>query len=197
MVGRHQNLILLNGFSKIAAMTGHRIGYASGPEDIIQQMNTLQQYTYVCAPSAAQHAAITALKIDHTHKVDAYREKRDLAYDLLSQNFQVQKPNGAFYIFPQAPKNFKGDNREGERPREPRHTDQPSAPPANTDKPNTNPCQSDGSNGEVFVETAIKNNVLIIPGSVFSEKNTHFRISFAAKNQTIQKGIETIAGLLT
>ena len=160
IVGRYDNLILLNGFSKIAAMTGHRVGYAAGPEDIIQQMNTLQQYTYVCAPSAAQHAAVTALKIDHTHTVDAYREKRDLAYNLLSQNFQVQKPNGAFYIFPQAPE------------------------------------IGGACNGEKFVETVIANNVLIIPGSVFSEKNTHFRISFAAKNEVIQKGIEVISGLL-
>jgi aspartate/methionine/tyrosine aminotransferase len=156
MVGRYDNLILLNGFSKLAAMTGLRVGYASGPEAIIQKMNTLQQYTFVCAPSIAQHAAVTALKIDHSDKVDAYREKRDLAYSLLSENFEVQKPNGAFYIFPKAP----------------------------------------NGNGDTFVEKAIANNVLIIPGSVFSDQNTHFRISFAAKNETIQRGIETISELI-
>ena len=173
MVGRYDNLILLNGFSKLAAMTGLRVGYAAGPEDIIQAMNTLQQYTFVCAPSIAQHAAVTALKIDHTAKVNAYREKRDLAYNLLKENFDVQKPNGAFYIFPKAPDHFReSDNREGDAPAEP------------------------GPNGEAFVAEAIKNNVLIIPGSVFSEKNTHFRISFAAKNETIRRGIETISGLL-
>lgn len=156
MVGRYDNLILLNGFSKLAAMTGLRVGYAAGPEDIIQQMNTLQQYTFVCAPSIAQHAAVTALKIDHSAKVDAYREKRDLAYSLLSEKFTVEKPNGAFYIFPQAPNN----------------------------------------DGDAFVTKAIENNVLIIPGSVFSERKTHFRISFAAKNETIQRGIEIISELI-
>lgn len=156
MVGRYDNLILLNGFSKLAAMTGHRVGYAAGPEEIIQKMNTLQQYTFVCAPSISQHAAITALKIDHTDKVDTYREKRDLVYTLLSEKFEVVKPNGAFYIFPKAP---NGD-------------------------------------GETFVAKAIENNVLIIPGSVFSDQKTHFRISFAAKNETIRRGVEIISGLV-
>ncbi|MDP8218914.1 MAG: aminotransferase class I/II-fold pyridoxal phosphate-dependent enzyme [Candidatus Theseobacter exili] len=49
-----------------------------------------------------------------------------------------------------------------------------------------------GGDGEAFVMEAIRNNLLIIPGNVFSEKNTHFRISFAAKNETLQKGIEIL-----
>ena len=43
-----------------------------------------------------------------------------------------------------------------------------------------------------FVEMAIKNKVLIIPGNVFSERNTHFRISFAASDETINRGIEIL-----
>ena len=155
MVGQYDNVILLNGFSKMAAMTGWRVGFAAGPEDVIQSMNTLQQYTFVCAPSMAQHAAITALKMDHSEKTNAYREKRDLAYDILSEKFVVTRPNGAFYIFPEAP---NGD-------------------------------------GEAFVRQAIENNVIIIPGSVFSEKNTHFRVSFAAPNDTIREGLGILNGL--
>jgi aspartate aminotransferase len=49
-----------------------------------------------------------------------------------------------------------------------------------------------GGDGEAFVMEAIRNNLLVIPGNVFSEKNTHFRISFAAKNETLQKGIEIL-----
>jgi aspartate aminotransferase/aminotransferase len=45
MASRYANTIVLNGFSKIAAMTGWRVGYAAGPDEIIQNMNTLQQYT--------------------------------------------------------------------------------------------------------------------------------------------------------
>ena len=43
---------------------------------------------------------------------------------------------------------------------------------------------------------AIENNVLIIPGSVFSERHTHFRISFAAPDETLEKGIKALNGLL-
>jgi aspartate aminotransferase/aminotransferase len=156
MVGRYDNVILLNGFSKMSAMTGWRVGFAAGPEDVIQEMNTLQQYSFVCAPSFAQYAAIEALKMDHSHKVIAYREKRDLVFSLLSENFNVVKPNGAFYIFPEAP----------------------------------------NDDGEEFVKRAIENNVLIIPGSVFSEHNSHFRVSFAAENDTIRKGVDVLNTLI-
>jgi len=155
IVGQYDNVILLNGFSKMAAMTGWRVGFAAGPEVIIQHMNTLQQYTFVCAPSFAQHAAITALKLDHSSKVDAYREKRDLAYSLLKDAFKVVRPDGAFYIFPEAP----------------------------------------GGDGEALVKKAIDHNLIIIPGNVFSERNTHVRVSFAAPNDTIREGLEILRGL--
>ena len=105
MVGMYDNVIVLNGFSKNVGMTGWRVGYAAGPEEIIQAMNTLQQYTFVCAPSFAQKAAVIALKADMREKVDNYRRKRDLAYDMLSSFTEVTKPGGAFYIFPKAPGN--------------------------------------------------------------------------------------------
>ncbi len=155
IAGMYDQVILLNGFSKNAGMTGWRIGYAAGPEDIIQQMNTLQQYTFVCAPSFAQKAAVEALKADMTPKVEAYRRKRDLIYEGLKDYFNVVKPKGAFYIFPEAP----------------------------------------GGDGDEFVKKAIENNILIIPGSVFSERKTHFRISFAAPDDTIKKGIEELIKL--
>ena len=152
MVGMYDNVILLNGLSKSAGMTGWRLGWAAGPSDIIQSMNTLQQYTFVCAPSTAQKAAVVALKADMTPKVTAYREKRDLIYDGLKDAFSVTRPGGAFYIFPEAP----------------------------------------GGDGDAFVKKAIENNLLIIPGSVFSRAKTHFRISFAATNETIRQGLEIL-----
>jgi aspartate aminotransferase len=156
MAGMCDDLIVLNGFSKLAGMTGWRVGYASGPEDIVQAMNTLQQYTFVCAPSFAQKAAAESLVLDHSAKVEAYRHKRDIVYEGLTEaGFNAARPNGAFYIFPEAP---------------------------------------DGD-GDAFVAKAIDNNLLVIPGSVFSEKNTHFRISFAAEDATIRKGIEVLKAL--
>lgn len=155
MVGMYDNVILLNGLSKSAGMTGWRIGFAAGPDSVIQAMNTLQQYTFVCAPSFAQRAAIVALKEDMRPKIDAYRKKRDIMYEGLRGHFNVTRPGGAFYIFPEAP---NGD-------------------------------------GDEFVKTAIENNLLIIPGSVFSSRKSHYRISFAAKDETLHRGIEVLKRL--
>ncbi|MCE9530757.1 MAG: aminotransferase class I/II-fold pyridoxal phosphate-dependent enzyme [Planctomycetes bacterium] len=46
--------------------------------------------------------------------------------------------------------------------------------------------------GTEFVAEAIKNNLLVIPGGTFSRRDTHFRISFAAKDETLQRGIEIL-----
>jgi aspartate/methionine/tyrosine aminotransferase len=155
MAGRYSNTIILNGFSKIAAMTGWRVGYASGPEPVIQDMNTLQQYTFVCAPSFAQYAAVTALNLDLAETLAAYTKKRAIIYEGLKERFTPTKPGGAFYIFPNAP----------------------------------------GGDGEAFVRQAIDNNVLVIPGNVFSDKNTHFRLSFAADDAVLEQGIEKLNAL--
>jgi len=152
IVGMYDNVLLLNGLSKMGGMPGWRIGFAAGPEEIIQQMNTLQQYTFVCAPSFAQKAAVAALKMDISDKIAVYRQKRDIIFDGLKGAFKVTKPGGAFYTFPEAP----------------------------------------GGDGDEFVKRAIENNVLIIPGSVFSERKTHFRISFAAPDDVLRRGVEVL-----
>jgi aspartate aminotransferase len=53
-----------------------------------------------------------------------------------------------------------------------------------------------GGSGSKFVEKAIANNVLIIPGNVFSEKDTHFRISYATSDAKIQEGIDILRRLV-
>lgn len=47
-----------------------------------------------------------------------------------------------------------------------------------------------------FIESALKNNVIIVPGNVFSEKDTHFRLSFATRNEDLQKGVEILNSLV-
>ncbi len=49
--------------------------------------------------------------------------------------------------------------------------------------------------GEEFVHAAIENKLLIIPGNIFSQRNTHFRISYAASDQTLERGIEVLQKL--
>jgi aspartate aminotransferase/aminotransferase len=95
--------VVVNGFSKTGGMTGWRIGYATGPAKIIEAMSMLQQYSYVCANSPAQKAALVSLDVDLSEHVRRCERKRDLAFAELSKHFSVQRPEGAFYIFPQAP----------------------------------------------------------------------------------------------
>ena len=149
--------LLLGGFSKTYAMTGWRLGYAAGPGDIVQQMTKLQQYTFVCAPSFTQKAGVAALEVDTTEQMAIYRRKRDLIYGgLIDAGYEVEKPAGAFYIFPKVP---WGNDME-------------------------------------FVETAIRNRLLVIPGSVFSERDTHFRIAYPASDATIEQGIDVLRKLI-
>ena len=152
----YDKTILLRGFSKSHAMTGWRLGYAAGPEPILSQMTKLQQYTFVCAPAPLQWAALKALDVPMDDAVKAYRRKRDMVYQLLSRKFEIVKPEGAFYIFPKAPK---------------------------------------GQTASEFVAKAIENNVLIIPGNVFSERDTHFRISYATTDEKLQQGCEILCKL--
>ncbi|HTN74875.1 MAG TPA: aspartate aminotransferase, partial [Pirellulaceae bacterium] len=52
-----------------------------------------------------------------------------------------------------------------------------------------------GMSGTDFVAKAIENDLLIIPGNIFSKRNTHFRISYAAADRTIERGIEVLRRL--
>lgn len=56
--------------------------------------------------------------------------------------------------------------------------------------------KSPRGSGSEFVTKAIENNVLIIPGNIFSQRDTHFRISYAASDATIQRGIEVLRKLV-
>ena len=152
----YDKTIILRGFSKSHAMTGWRLGYAAGPEPIISQMTKLQQYTFVCAPSPLQYAALAALDMDMGEAVAAYRRKRDLVFEGLGRKFELVRPEGAFYIFPKAP---------------------------------------GGAGASDFVARAIENNVLIIPGNVFSEQDTHFRISYATTDEKLRQGCEVLCSL--
>ena len=95
--------LLLGGFSKTWSMTGWRLGYAAGPADVISQMVTLQQYSFVCAPSMVQEGGVVALDVDPSPYREEYRRKRDMIYEGLVQSFEVERPGGAFYIFPKVP----------------------------------------------------------------------------------------------
>lgn len=99
----YPNTITMNGFSKEYAMTGWRLGYVSGPADIIGAINELQQYGVMCSSSLAQHAALEALK-HCSNIVGKYRHKRDfLVPKLKEMGFRVMGAEGAYCAFVKAP----------------------------------------------------------------------------------------------
>ncbi len=102
--GMKERTILINGFSKSYAMTGWRLGYAAGPENIIEQMIKIHQFAIMCAPTTSQYAAIEALKngdSDVEMMRDAYDQRRRfLVHALREMGLDCFEPYGAFYVFP-------------------------------------------------------------------------------------------------
>ncbi|MBI4564409.1 MAG: aminotransferase class I/II-fold pyridoxal phosphate-dependent enzyme [Planctomycetes bacterium] len=95
--------VLVGGFSKKFGITGWRLGFAAGPREIIDKMAMLQQFSFVCAPSTAQAAALAAFDVDMTSCIQQYRMKRDLLVDGLKDRYELVRPQGAFYLFPKCP----------------------------------------------------------------------------------------------
>lgn len=100
---------VLNGFSKLFAMTGWRLGYLIAPKEFVRPLQKLQQNFFICANSFVQWAGITALKEAEPETVrmkEIYNERRkELISGLRKIGFGVAvEPTGAFYIFANAKK---------------------------------------------------------------------------------------------
>ncbi len=103
--GMKERAIVINGVSKAYAMTGWRIGYMAAPEWIVKGCNKLQgQYTSgACSVSQkAAEAAYTQSQDCVEEMRQAFERRRDLIVELASQipGLEVNKPEGAFYLFP-------------------------------------------------------------------------------------------------
>ena len=114
-VGHHESIaqfdnicarvIIINGVSKAYAMTGWRIGFAAGPEAVIKACSKLQgQYTSgACSVSQkAAEAAYTGTQEPVEQMRQAFLRRRDLIVKLAKEvpGFEVNNPQGAFYLFP-------------------------------------------------------------------------------------------------
>ena len=85
-------------------MTGFRIGYACGPQSLIEAMMKVHQYSMLCAPILSQEAAIEALKNGApavAEMKDAYHKRRDLIVRRFNEaGLDCHLPKGSFYAFP-------------------------------------------------------------------------------------------------
>lgn len=97
-------VVTVNGVSKTYAMTGWRIGWGTGPREIIGAVNKLQSQISSCTSSVSQAAAVEALTGDQSfvaESVEVYRRRRDLAVEGFNSipGFSCTSPDGAFYVY--------------------------------------------------------------------------------------------------
>ena len=102
--GMAERTVVVNGFSKAFAMTGWRLGFACGPEPIIQIMTKLHQNCIMCAPSTSQYAAVVAMR-ECDDEVEMMRQEYDqrrrfVLKRLAEMGLDCFEPKGAFYVFP-------------------------------------------------------------------------------------------------
>lgn len=162
-------IMTVNGVSKAYAMTGWRLGFGAGPRDIIEAMANLQAQTTLGPSSVSQAAAVAALSgprdtIDQM--VEAYRQRRDLIVDMVSQQSAVrlQRPDGAFYALLDMDDALRNSKQFGV-------LETPDA---------------------AFCEWLLEHrHVAAVPGSVFGMPGT-VRISFATDSNTIEHGLTTM-----
>ena len=157
--------IVVDGFSKTYGVTGWRLGFVHGPSAIIDKLTMLQQYTFVCAPHSLQWAALAALDVDMSAQIDSYRHRRDIVVAGLAEAGYSIIEPGGAVYV---------------FPEVPQRTGRASG---------TRESASE------FVARAIDNELLVIPGGIFSNRDTHFRISYAASNVTIERGLKVLRRL--
>ncbi len=156
--------VTVNGVSKSHAMTGWRIGYAAGPQELISVMKTLQSQSTSNACSISQAAAVAALQGDQTivaEMCQAYRERHDWLVAALNdiEGFECRGGEGTFYAFPRVRGALQ---RTG-------HSD-------------------DADLTRHFLESA---DVACVPGSAFGAPG-YLRMSFACSLETLQEAVERI-----
>ncbi len=159
-----ERTIVLSGFSKAFAMTGWRLGYICAPKEIIGIVYKIHQYGIMCAPTAAQYAALAALETSFANGFAEVKEMRE-EYDkrrrylvdrLNAIGLTCFEPRGAFYAFPCV--------------------------------------KSTGLDGEQFALKLLDaKNVAVVPGGAFGDSGKDFiRISYAYSVEQIKKALDKI-----
>jgi|TARA_B110000444_G_scaffold71515_1_gene67287 aspartate aminotransferase len=164
----YNRTITVNGLAKAFAMTGWRIGYIGAPESIAKACTKMQGQITSGTNCIAQRAAIAALdaSVDKIqYMVDEFRERRKLIIDLLSEikGIKLNKPMGAFYVFPDVSFFFG--------------------------KTIKNKKIKNASDFAIFLLE--ESHVATVTGDAFGSPN-NIRISYAASKEQIKKAISRI-----
>ena len=114
-----ERTVIVSGFSKAYAMTGWRLGYACGPQELIAAMTKIHQFAIMSAPTMSQYAAIAALR-DGDGDIERMKREYDRRRRLIVDGFRRMglscfEPLGAFYVFPCIKSTGFGSNEFCER----------------------------------------------------------------------------------
>ena len=165
----YSRTVVLNGVSKAYAMTGWRIGYCGGPEELITAMENVQSHSTSNPASISQYAAEAALTGDQSfidQMVAAFKERGKFVYEGLNRipGVKCLEPQGAFYAFPDCNEAIRRLHGEG-RLRAP----------------------TDAALCEYLMEQP--QAVAAVPGSAFGLEG-YLRISFATSMDNLRKAID-------
>ncbi len=160
--------IVVNGVSKAYAMTGWRIGYAAGPEEIIAAISKIQSQNTSNPTSISQKASVAALTGDQhvvSIMVAEFKRRKDAIVDALNNipGIHCPMPAGAFYVFPNVSALY-GRSYEGKKI----------------------------TNSTEFIEYLLDvANVATVPGAAFGSDD-HIRLSYATSMKNIEEGVRRI-----
>ena len=170
--GMYDRTITVNGVSKAFAMTGWRIGYIGAPDWIAKACTKFQGQNTSGANAIAQRATITALEAPVSKiqfMIDEFHRRRDLILDLLGEieGFNLNIPEGAFYVFPDI-SSFFGKTLNG----------------------------TTINNASDFALYLLeKANVATVTGEAFGNPNC-IRISYAASEEELREAVSRIKAVL-
>lgn len=168
----YSRTVVINGVSKTYAMTGWRIGYAAGPENIIKLMNNIQSHMTSNPNSIAQYAALEALTGDQefiNSMVYEFEKRRNYMVERINSidGIDCIEPKGAFYVFADISK-IIGKKSSGEEIK----------------------------NSVDFCEKLLQEyKVAVVPGAAFGLEN-HIRLSYATSIENIEKGLDRISNYI-
>jgi aspartate aminotransferase len=165
----YERTLTMNGVSKAYAMTGWRIGYAAGPEPLINLMRKVMSQTTSNPASISQWAAVEALNgtqafIKPNQKL--FQQRRDLVVSMLNQasGIRCPTPEGAFYVYPSC-EGLIGKTA-----------------------PSGKPITSDADFATELLETE---GVAVVHGGAFG-LSPFFRISYATANSVLEEACSRI-----
>ena len=165
-----ERTLTVNGISKAYAMTGWRIGYAGGPDDLIAAIRKLMSQNAGSPCSISQRAAIHALTGPQDYLenwAQSYQERRNLVAESLNQTAGItcRLPEGAFYLYPNCGALLGKTTSSGER------------------------LENSGDVARYFLEQA---GVAVVPGSAF-HCDPNFRLSYAASVDELKEACQRIS----